>query len=59
MQYVAFAGMGSILNLFVRAHHLRTEAEGAVLGVDREQRDQSPRQDNIGLVDIQQSEPRS
>ena len=34
-QYVAFAGMSSVLNLFVRAHHLSTDTKEAVLGVDR------------------------
>ena len=34
-QYVAFAGMSSVLNLFVRAHHLSTETKETVLGIDR------------------------
>ncbi|RYP75135.1 hypothetical protein DL771_002596 [Monosporascus sp. 5C6A] len=36
IMYVAFAGLSAILSLFVRAHHLSTKTEGAVLGVDRE-----------------------
>lgn len=36
LQYVAFAGLSAILSLFVRAHHLSTETESVVLGVDRE-----------------------
>ncbi|KAL4875703.1 cytochrome P450 [Aspergillus karnatakaensis] len=35
VMYVAFAGLATVLNLFVRAHKLRSESEGAVLGADR------------------------
>jgi hypothetical protein len=35
IMYVAFAGLSLVLNLFVRAHHLNTEAEDVVLGIDR------------------------
>ncbi|CAG8938061.1 unnamed protein product [Penicillium salamii] len=35
IMYVAFAGLATILNLFVRARKLRSENEGAVLGIDR------------------------
>lgn len=35
MQYVAFAGLSAILSLFVRARHLSTVTESAVLGVNR------------------------
>ncbi|GAB1211671.1 hypothetical protein ATERTT37_000795 [Aspergillus terreus] len=35
VMYVAFAGLATVLNLFVRAHKLRDENEGAVLGADR------------------------
>lgn len=31
--------MASILNLFVRGHHLSIENKGAVIGVDREKSD--------------------
>lgn len=31
---MAFAGLATVLNLFVRAHKLRSENEGAVLGAD-------------------------
>ena len=41
-QYVAFAGLAAILNLFVRARKLRTENEGAVLGIDRSRQEGSP-----------------
>lgn len=34
-QYVAFAGFSAVLNLFVRGHHLSTETNDVVLGVDR------------------------
>ncbi len=34
-QYVAFAALAIILNLFVRAHHLSKENEEVVLGTDR------------------------
>lgn len=34
-QYVAFAGLSAVLNLFVRGHHLSTETNDVVLGVDR------------------------
>ncbi|TGJ81842.1 hypothetical protein E0Z10_g6910 [Xylaria hypoxylon] len=36
IMYVAFAGLSLLFNVFVRAHHLSTENQGAVLGVDRE-----------------------
>ncbi|KAJ5343815.1 uncharacterized protein N7506_003639 [Penicillium brevicompactum] len=39
---VAFAGLAAILNLFVRARKLRTENEGAVLGIDRSRQQGSP-----------------
>ncbi|KAH2769983.1 hypothetical protein KXV64_008490 [Aspergillus fumigatus] len=35
VMYMAFAGLATVLNLFVRAHKLRSENEGAVLGADR------------------------
>ncbi|KAL3488838.1 major facilitator superfamily domain-containing protein [Aspergillus germanicus] len=35
VMYVAFAGLATILNLFIRAQKLRDENEGAVLGADR------------------------
>ncbi|CAG7943564.1 unnamed protein product [Penicillium salamii] len=35
IMYVAFAGLATILNLFVRGRKLRSENEGAVLGIDR------------------------
>ena len=58
-QYVAFAGTSSVLNLFVRAHHLSTEAREAVLGVDRGKPDtQQPGdpliQDSIELVGVRE-----
>ncbi|KAJ5532930.1 hypothetical protein N7494_009482 [Penicillium frequentans] len=42
IMYVAFAGLATILNLFVRARKLRSENEGAVLGVDRSRHEGSP-----------------
>ncbi|KAJ5884326.1 hypothetical protein N7504_011898 [Penicillium tannophilum] len=42
IMYVAFAGLATILNLFVRARKLRSENEGAVLGVDRSRQEGSP-----------------
>ncbi|CAI7669248.1 unnamed protein product [Penicillium discolor] len=42
IMYVAFAGLATILNLFVRARKLRNENEGAVLGVDRSWQEGSP-----------------
>lgn len=36
IMYVAFAGLSLFFNAFVRAHHLSTENERAVLGADRE-----------------------
>ncbi|PKX89873.1 MDR family MFS transporter [Aspergillus novofumigatus IBT 16806] len=42
IMYVAFAGLATILNLFVRAHKLRSENEGAVLGADRSRQQGSP-----------------
>ncbi|KAG2027589.1 hypothetical protein GB937_000028 [Aspergillus fischeri] len=42
IMYVAFAGLATILNLFVRAHKLRSENEGAVLGADRSRQHGSP-----------------
>ncbi|KAI0867201.1 major facilitator superfamily domain-containing protein [Hypoxylon argillaceum] len=36
IMYVAFAGLSLLFNVFVRAHHLSTENNGAVLGADRE-----------------------
>ncbi|CAG8898857.1 unnamed protein product [Penicillium egyptiacum] len=42
VMYVAFAGLATILNLFVRARKLRSENEGAVLGVDRSRQEGSP-----------------
>ncbi|KAJ5236094.1 hypothetical protein N7489_006185 [Penicillium chrysogenum] len=41
VMYVAFAGLATILNLFVRARKLRSENEGAVLGVDRSRQEDS------------------
>ncbi|KAH8893292.1 hypothetical protein GQ53DRAFT_108458 [Thozetella sp. PMI_491] len=35
VMYVAFAGLSTFLNLFVRAHHLSKERQEVVLGVDR------------------------
>ncbi|GLA07205.1 hypothetical protein AnigIFM60653_008159 [Aspergillus niger] len=35
VMYVAFAGLAAVITLFVRAHDLRRENEGAVLGVER------------------------
>ncbi|KAL2851174.1 major facilitator superfamily-domain-containing protein [Aspergillus pseudoustus] len=37
VMYVAFAGLATLLNLFVRSHTLRDENEGYVLGADRVQ----------------------
>ncbi|KAF7590570.1 hypothetical protein BBP40_002659 [Aspergillus hancockii] len=37
VMYVAFAGLASVLNPFVRAHKLRSENGGSVLGADRVQ----------------------
>ncbi|KAJ5345865.1 hypothetical protein N7452_003869 [Penicillium brevicompactum] len=42
IMYVAFAGLATILNLFVRARKLRSENEGAVLGIDRSRQEGSP-----------------
>ncbi|BCR94262.1 MDR family MFS transporter [Aspergillus luchuensis] len=42
VMYVAFAGLATVLNLFVRAHKLRTENEGAVLGADRSRQQGGP-----------------
>lgn len=39
---MAFAGLATVLNLFVRAHKLRSENEGAVLGADRSQQQRTP-----------------
>ncbi|OQE02793.1 hypothetical protein PENVUL_c038G02662 [Penicillium vulpinum] len=41
VMYVAFAGLATIFNLFVRARKLRSENEGAVLGVDRSRQEGS------------------
>ncbi|EAW07067.1 uncharacterized protein ACLA_087730 [Aspergillus clavatus NRRL 1] len=53
--YVAFAGMASACNLFVWAHKLRSESEGAVLGADRVQ----PVQQSDRLSNDESNEPRS
>ncbi|OJJ43969.1 hypothetical protein ASPZODRAFT_122043 [Penicilliopsis zonata CBS 506.65] len=37
IMYVAFSGMAIIFNLFIQAHHLSSEHEAAVLGVNREE----------------------
>ncbi|KAJ5118470.1 hypothetical protein N7526_010107 [Penicillium atrosanguineum] len=42
VMYVAFAGLATILNLFVRARKLRSENEGVVLGIDRSRQEGSP-----------------
>lgn len=34
-QYVAFAGLATVLNLFVSEYHLSDERNAVVLGVDR------------------------
>jgi hypothetical protein len=48
---VAFAGLATVLNLFVRAHKLRTENEGAVLGADRS-RQQGSTADGIAEFEL-------
>ena len=63
-QYVAFAGTSSVLNLFVRAHHLSTETKEAVLGVDREKPDTQqpgnlPIQDPVELIGVREDGPGS
>jgi MFS family permease len=50
-QYVAFAGLATFLNLFVRAHKLRNENEGAVLGADRA-RPQAPSSNEAEGVEL-------
>ncbi|KAJ5926169.1 hypothetical protein N7516_007942 [Penicillium verrucosum] len=42
VMYVAFAGLATVLNLFVRGRKLRSENEGAVLGVDRSRLEGGP-----------------
>ncbi|KAL9616443.1 MAG: hypothetical protein Q9160_008695 [Pyrenula sp. 1 TL-2023] len=39
LQFVVVAGVGLIMNLFVRAHHLSVETKTALLGVDRAKRE--------------------
>ena len=52
--------MSSVLNLFVRAHHLSTETKEAVLGVDRGKPDTQQSvnllvQDPVELVGVRES----
>ncbi|KAL4870718.1 major facilitator superfamily domain-containing protein [Aspergillus spectabilis] len=51
VMYVAFAGLASILNLLVRAHKLKNENEGAVLGAVRVQQEPSPSVNQIETND--------
>ncbi|PWY93130.1 putative MFS transporter [Aspergillus sclerotioniger CBS 115572] len=52
IMYVAFAGLASLLSLFVRAHDLRSESEGAVLGAERGQTVRQSGNDGTGSVGI-------
>ncbi|CEL10805.1 Putative MFS transporter (Fragment) [Aspergillus calidoustus] len=52
VMYVVFAGLATILNLFVRAHKLRDENEGAVLGADRA-RPQAPSRNEVEGMELQ------
>jgi hypothetical protein len=58
-QYVAFTAVAAILTLFVRAHHLSSENQGAVLGVDREKSEPVPVSTRVDEEDIhgQDGEP--
>ncbi|KAK1590894.1 major facilitator superfamily domain-containing protein [Colletotrichum navitas] len=51
IMYVAFAGLASVLNLFVSEHHLSSDRKAAVLGIDRKEAD-SPPQPLVGGEEI-------
>ncbi|OJJ34614.1 hypothetical protein ASPWEDRAFT_112861 [Aspergillus wentii DTO 134E9] len=54
--YVAFAGLATILTLFIRAHHLSTRNEGVVLGVDRDNAEAVPVVDAKSQVHTQEQQ---
>lgn len=48
LQGLVVAGMSLIANVFVRAHHLSTETQRAVLGLERTQQEGNTRQGQLG-----------
>ncbi|RAK93829.1 hypothetical protein BO79DRAFT_250453 [Aspergillus costaricaensis CBS 115574] len=52
VMYVTFAWLALVVTLFVRAHNLRKEKEGALLGVERVTRDGRRRDPEVGMQDI-------
>ncbi|RAH85996.1 MFS transporter [Aspergillus japonicus CBS 114.51] len=56
VMYVAFAGLASLLTLLIRAHTLRRENEGPVLGVDRARPDGAPAEPGNEMDSVGRSE---